>query len=30
VETAAQGVARGYFLQPEIDLRPLPRQTAGL
>src|ERR1700730_4919301 len=29
VEAAAQGVAPSYFLQPEIDLRPLARQTAG-
>ena len=29
MEPAAQGVARCDFLQPEIDLRALPRQAAG-
>src|SRR5271165_295131 len=29
VEAAAQSVARGYLLQPQLDLRPLPGQTAG-
>src|SRR5205814_263519 len=28
METAAQGVARRDFSQPQIDLRPLPREAA--
>ena len=29
VEAAAKRIARRDFLQPQVDLRPLPRQTAG-